>query len=142
MRTSCACFLLRQTVIQCAKGVGWLMRGSRPKDSPSNSIPAFSAIVGMTGQSHAKWFAQFIAICSSVKMCEIGENLLFVSDSRLGSQGRLIDVDALIHSPSLQHQPVSSLHPCVAVERSVAPVSPLPESGRRSLGDVPLSPRV
>ena len=37
---------------------------------------------------------------------------------------------------------VPSLHPYAAVERSCPPMSPVPESRRRSLGEVPLSPRV
>src|SRR2546428_770792 len=102
----------------------------------AGSKPLCALIHGIDG------FAQFIAICSSVKRCEIGENLLSVSDPRSGSQERLIDVDALIPSPALQYRPVSSLHPYAAVERSVAPVSPVPESGHRSVGDVPLSPRL
>ena len=63
----------------------------------------------------------------TTKRCEIGENLLSVSDPRSESQERLIDVNALIPSPALQYRPVSSLHPYAAVERSVAPVSPVPE---------------
>jgi len=82
-----------------------------------------------------------IAICRSVKICDIGEHLRSVSDPRSGSQEGRIDVDALIHAPSLQPRPVSRLHPYAAVARAVAPVSPVPESGRRPVGDVPLSPR-
>src|SRR4030095_6660813 len=37
---------------------------------------------------------------------------------------------------------VPRIHPYAAVERSCSPMSPVPESGRRSVGDVPLAPRV
>jgi hypothetical protein len=39
-------------------------------------------IVYLIGRRVENWNAQFIAICSSVKIYEIGENLLSVSDSR------------------------------------------------------------
>ena len=87
-------------------------------------------------------FAQFIAVCSSAKPCEIGENLLSVSDPISQRQERLIHVGALIRPPTLQRRPVSGLHPYAAVERSSPPMSPVPEPGCRSVGDVPLSPRV
>ena len=86
-------------------------------------------------------FAQFIGVCSSVKTCEIGENLLSVSDPISGPQERLIHAGALVSPPPLQRRTVSSLHPYAAVERSSAPMSPVPEPRRRSLGHVPLPTR-
>src|SRR4029453_1721992 len=81
-------------------------------------------------------------ICSSAETCEIGENLLAVSDPISRIQERLIHVGALIRPPTLQRRPVSGLHSYAAVERSSPPMSPVPEPGRRSVGDVPLPPRV
>src|SRR5687768_7177348 len=49
---------------------------------------------------------------------------------------------SLICTPALQSRTMPSLHPCVALERSPAPMSPLPEPRRQSLGYVPLSARV
>src|SRR5215470_6924159 len=86
--------------------------------------------------------AQFIAVCSSAKPCEIGENLLSVSDPISRLQERLIYVGALIRPPTLQRRPVSGLHPYAAVERSSPPMSPVPEPGHRSVGDVSLPTRV
>ena len=40
--------------------------------------------------------AQFIAVCSSAKTYEIGENLLFVSDPISRPEERLIHADALV----------------------------------------------
>src|SRR5262245_56279892 len=57
-----------------------------------------------------KFFAQFIAVCSSAKPCEIGENLLCVSDPISRLQERLIDARALIHPPTLQHRTLPSLY--------------------------------
>src|SRR2546425_12632646 len=86
--------------------------------------------------------AQFIAVCSSAKPCEIGENLLSVSDPISRSEERLIHAGAFVRPPTLQRRTVSSLHPYAAVERSTTPVSPVPEPGHRSVGEVPLPPRV
>src|SRR5262249_36511241 len=86
--------------------------------------------------------AQFIAVCSNAKTCEIGENLLSVSDPILRPQERLIHAGALIRPRTLQRRPVSRLHPYVAMERSAPPVSPVPERGGRSVGELPLSTRV
>src|SRR5712691_12691104 len=75
--------------------------------------------------------AQFTAVCSSAKPCEIGKNLLSVSDPISRLQERLIHVGALIRPPTLQlvdeRRPVSGLHPYAAVERSSPPMSPVPE---------------
>ena len=46
--------------------------------------------------------AQFIAVCSSVKTYEIGENLLSVSDPISGPQERLIHAGFLVPTPTLQ----------------------------------------
>jgi hypothetical protein len=46
-------------------------------------------------------FAQIIAVCSSAKPCEIGENLLSVSDPISRLQERLIHVGARIRPPTL-----------------------------------------
>jgi transposase len=46
--------------------------------------------------------AQFIGVCSSVKTCEIGENLLSISDPISGPQERLIHASALVPPPALQ----------------------------------------
>src|SRR5712691_10269319 len=81
-------------------------------------------------------------VCSSAKTCEIDENLLCVFDSISKPREMLIHAGARVHPPLLQCQPVSSLHPYAAVERSATPVSPVPEPGRRSMGDVPLPTRV
>ena len=89
-----------------------------------------------------KKFAQFIAVCSRAKPCEIGENLLSVSNPISRLQERLIHGGALIRPPTLQRRSVSGLHPYAAVERWAPPMSPVPEPGCRSVGDVPLSPRV
>src|SRR5215468_391500 len=82
--------------------------------------------------------AQFIAVCSSVKPCAIGENLHSVLDPISRLQERLISVSALIHSPTPQRRPVSGLHPYAAVERSSPPMSPLSEPQCWSLGDISL----
>src|SRR5712691_2911744 len=88
------------------------------------------------------FFAHFIAVCSSAKPCEIGENLLSVSDPISRSEERLIHAGAFVRPPTLQRRTVSSLHPYAAVERSTTPVSPVPEPGHRSVREVPLPPRV
>src|SRR5882724_10357329 len=54
----------------------------------------------------------------------------------------LIHASALVHPPTLQHRSVSSLHPHAAMERSLPPMSPVLEPGRRSVGEVPLPPRM
>src|SRR5216683_4611168 len=59
-----------------------------------------------------------LAVCSSAKTCEIGENLLSVSDPISRPEERLIHAGALIRPPTLQRRPVSNLHPYAAVERS------------------------
>jgi hypothetical protein len=46
--------------------------------------------------------AQFIAVCSSVKTCKIGENLLSVSDPVSGPQEMLIHAGFLVPTPTLQ----------------------------------------
>src|SRR5215510_2207760 len=86
--------------------------------------------------------AQFIAVCSSAKPCEIGENLLSVSDPISRLQERLIDASALIHPSTLQRRTLPSLHPYAPVERTPAPMSPVPEPRRRSLGYLSLPPWV
>src|SRR4029453_15437634 len=73
--------------------------------------------------AHYNNFAQFIGVCSSAKTCEIGENLLSVSDPISRPQERLINAGALNHTSPLQHRPVSRLHPYTAVERALTPVS-------------------
>src|SRR5215831_1295174 len=83
-----------------------------------------------------------IAVCSSAKPCEIGENLLSVLDPISRPEERLIHAGALVRPPTLQRRSMSRLHPYVAVERSSPPVSPVPEPGHRSVGDIPLSPRL
>src|SRR5262252_8938720 len=92
--------------------------------------------------STVKPAAQFIAICRSAKTCEIGENLLSVADSISRLQERLNHVGACVRPPTLQRRPVSDLHSYAAMARSATPVSPVPEPGRRSLGAVPLPPRL
>src|SRR5262249_29887058 len=72
----------------------------------------------------------------------IGENLLSVSDPISRPEERLIHAGALVRPPTLQRRSMSRLHPYVAVERSSPPVSPVPEPGHRSVGDIPLSPRL
>src|SRR5262249_40325866 len=74
--------------------------------------------------------AQFIAGCSSAKPCEMGENLLSVSDPISRPKERLIHAGALIRPPTLQRRPVSNLYPYTPVERSPLAVSPVPEPGR------------
>src|SRR5262249_43210997 len=86
--------------------------------------------------------AQFIAMCRSAKTCEIGENLLAVADPISRLQERLSHVSSCIRPPILQPRPLSGLHSYAAMERSATPVSPVPEPGRRSLGAVPLPPRL
>src|SRR5467141_1370088 len=86
--------------------------------------------------------AQFIAVCSSVKPCEIDDNLFSVSDLISRPEERFIHASALVPPPTLQHRSVPSLHPHAAMERSRTPMSPVPEPGRRSVGDVPLPPRM
>src|SRR5437870_13800583 len=76
-------------------------------------------------------------VCSSVKPCEIGENLLSVSNPISRLQEKLIHVGALIRPPTLQRRQVSGLHPYAAVARSSPPMSPLSEPGCRSVGAVP-----
>src|SRR5438034_2161061 len=78
----------------------------------------------------------------SVKPCEIGENLLSVSNPISRLQEKLIHVGALIRPPTLQRRPVSGLHPYAAVERSSPPMSPLSEPRCRSVGELPLPTRL
>src|SRR5262245_18004026 len=75
--------------------------------------------------------AQFIAVCSSAKPCEIGENLLSVSDTISRLQERLIHVGALVSPPALQRRTLSSLHSYSAMERSAAPMSVVSEPQRK-----------
>src|SRR5207302_1106974 len=58
------------------------------------------------------------------------------------SEEILIHARALVHPPPLRHRSVPSLHPHAALERSLPPMSPVPEPGRRSVGAVPLPPRM
>src|SRR5262249_12772056 len=88
-----------------------------------------------------KRFAQFIAVCSSAKPCEIGENLLSVSDPISRLQERLIHVGALVRPPALQRRTVSRLHSYAAMERSASPMSVVSEPQRWSLGRLPLPAR-
>ncbi len=67
----------------------------------------------MTAQKVPIAFAQFIEVCSSVKPCDMGENLLSVSDS------------------------ISGL-----VERSSAALSSVPQSRCRPLGPVSRPARI
>src|SRR5215510_13333082 len=85
--------------------------------------------------------AQFLAVCSSAKPCEIGENLLSVSDPISQLQERLIHVGALVRPPALQRRTVSRLHSYAAMERSAAPMSVVSEPQRWSLGRLPLPAR-
>src|SRR5215217_4411167 len=73
--------------------------------------------------------AQFLAVCSSVKPCKIGENLLSVFDPISRSEERLIHAGALVPPSTLHRRPMSSLHPYAPVERSAPPMSPVPEPG-------------
>src|SRR5919198_5297572 len=91
---------------------------------------------GGTFSSNYKGLAQFIAVCSNAKTCEIGENLLSVSDPISRLQERLIHVGALIRPPTLQRRPVSGLHSYAAMERSAPPVSPVPAENRVGLNNV------
>src|SRR5688572_19988821 len=63
-----------------------------------------------------KHFAQFIAVCSSAKPCELGENLLSVSDPISRPEERLSHVGARIRPPTLQRRSVSRLHPYITME--------------------------
>src|SRR5215831_7282414 len=85
--------------------------------------------------------AQFSAVCSNAKTCDIGEKLLSVSDSILRPQERLIHAGALVHPRTLHRRPVSRLHPYATVARSPAAMSPVPEPGRGAVKHVPLPPR-
>src|SRR2546430_8834062 len=73
--------------------------------------------------------AQFIAICRSAKVCEIGENLLSISAPISRSQERLIYASAFVRPPTLQPRTMSRVHPYTPVARSCTPMSPVPESG-------------
>src|SRR5215475_13140848 len=92
-------------------------------------------------RSMQRSFAQFIAVCSSVKPCVIGENLLSVSDPISRPEERLIDASALVRPRALQHRTVSSLHSYAALERSASPMSSVSEPQRWSLGCLPLPAR-
>src|SRR5207253_6585824 len=70
------------------------------------------------------------------------ENLLSISDLISGPQEILIHAGALVRSPTLQCRPMSILHPYAPVERSPVAMSPVPEPRRRSVGHIPLPPRV
>src|SRR6266704_5840519 len=84
-------------------------------DTPDE--PLAVGILPRTARGDLDFFAQFIAVCSSVKPCEIGENLLSVSGPISRLQEKLIHVGALIRPPTLQRRPVSGLHQYAAVER-------------------------
>src|ERR671930_497492 len=53
----------------------------------------------------------------------------------------LSQAGTLACAPPLQRCPVSSLHPYAPVASSPAPLSPVPEPPRWTLGDVPLAAR-
>src|SRR5215475_9527853 len=80
-------------------------------------------------------------VCSSVKPCVIGENLLSVSDPISRPEERRIDASALVRPPALQHRTVSRLHSYAALERSASPMSSVSEPQRWSLGRLPLPAR-
>src|SRR5215831_11076780 len=82
--------------------------------------------------------AQFIAVCSSAKPCEIGENLCSVPDPISRLQERLIYDSALIPSPTPQRRPVPGVHPYAAVERSSPAMPQTSEPPCWSLGDISL----
>ena len=46
------------------------------------------------------WAAQFLAVCSGAKPCEIGENLLSVSNLISRQEERLIHAGALVRPPT------------------------------------------
>src|SRR5205823_13523459 len=50
----------------------------------------------------------------------------------------LRNADPLAFTPAVQCRNLPNLYPCLAMERTPAPMSSVPEPGRRSLGDVPL----
>jgi hypothetical protein len=55
-----------------------------------------------------KQLAQFLAVCSSAKTCEIGENLLSIADSISRSEEKRIHAGALTCPPPLQCRWVST----------------------------------
>src|SRR5215475_15294686 len=85
--------------------------------------------------------AQFLAVCSSAKTREIGENLLSVANSISRSEERLSHAGALVCPPPLQHRSVSRLHPYLTMERSAPPMSSVSEPQRWSVGGLSLPAR-
>src|SRR5262249_41148085 len=105
---------------------------SSGRRTPRNRQSRFTPAVQVTLS------AQFIAVCSSAKPCKIGENLLSVFHPISCAEERLIHAGVLVPPSTLQHRTMSSLHPYPAMERSAPPMSPVPESGRRSVGELSL----
>jgi Oxidoreductase family, NAD-binding Rossmann fold len=92
-------------------------------------LPALEA------QTHV---AQFIGLCSGVKTCYRRRISLVVSAPMSRPLEVFLNADPLACPPAVQCRNLPSVYPYAAVERSSAPMSPMPEPGRRSLGDVPL----
>src|SRR5215831_1916219 len=121
---------------RCASVVNALCWGSLAPPRYATWRPRCPRTQGVDGTRKPR--AQFIAVCSSAKPCEIGENLLSVSDPISRPEERLSHVGARIRPPTLQRRPVSRLHPYITMERSATPVSPVPEPQRRSVGRLSL----
>jgi hypothetical protein len=99
------------------------------------------SIVNITGNvvlaimaGYLSLFAQFLAVCSSVKMCALCENLLSVFAPISRPQERLIHAGARVCPRTLQRRYLPRLYPYAPVARSSPPVSPMPEPRRRSMG--------
>src|SRR5262245_23387809 len=110
--------------------------------TPSAKAAAPSRLAGKAsritaGLSAANSVAQFLALCSGPKTQSQAENLRSDSEPNACSKEKLSHGDCVASPSPLPLRNVSILHPCVALERSAPPVSPLSEPQRRSLGHLP-----
>src|SRR5262249_5203893 len=88
---------------------------------------------------HLKRFAQFIAVCRSVKTACTCENLPSVAEPVSRHQEIRSHAGTLAFAPPLQRRTVPSLHPYAPVERPSTAMSSMPEPPHRTLGHVPVS---
>ena len=86
-------------------------------------------------------FAQFLAVCRSIKTACTCENLPF-TEPVSPPQEILSHAGALPFAPTLQRRTVPRVHPYAPVERSPTAMSSLPEPPHWTVGHIPISTRV
>src|SRR5215831_12434669 len=87
-------------------------------------------------------FAQFLAICRSVKRHEHVRISHPATEPLSPPQEILSHAGALPFASTLQRRTAPSVHPYAPVERSSAAMSSLPEPPHWTVGHIPISPRV